>query len=305
MTISLEVQDVAGAQAFGHLLDAVLPDGKGLAAVIHAYFDESGTHANSPVTCVAGYLFAAPQAKRFAKQWRKALSEVGLTYFHMSEFAHGRGDFASLTPAQRLALSKTLVKLIREHMSFGWGVMASQAEYEQVAPDWYQWIHPDVYSMSLNWAMSAVVGWADHAGYAGRIAYFFESGHRYGKHVNARLEQIARVQRVRDAWRYSSHSFVSKGDAPPLDAADFLAWQLHKYRVDTLDRLHDNPRRPRKDFDSLVNGQWDKYYFPHLEGDGLKRYLATVQPPKQWPPPPNMKPQDYLRRAADAESNDA
>ena len=64
--------------------------------MMEAYFDESGTHRDSPLMCVTGYIIDADQCRRFQTEWDEVLSKYGVPYFHMSDCAHGTGVFAGV-----------------------------------------------------------------------------------------------------------------------------------------------------------------------------------------------------------------
>src|SRR5437870_2983070 len=61
--------------------------------VLHAYLDDSGSHAQAPILILAGYYGSENQWKKFDLQWRKAIDSEGLREFHANRFwAHYRGD---------------------------------------------------------------------------------------------------------------------------------------------------------------------------------------------------------------------
>src|SRR4051794_39178537 len=64
------------------LFDALLPGGKGLAVMLRAYFDESGTHGADSPLWVAGYLFESERYANLEWEWEAALSGAGLSAFH-------------------------------------------------------------------------------------------------------------------------------------------------------------------------------------------------------------------------------
>src|SRR5712691_3625776 len=66
-----------------------------------AYFDESGTHADSPAVSVAGYLASDASWSAFADDWREALAIYKIPAFHMTDFVGGRGAFTAWPKAKR------------------------------------------------------------------------------------------------------------------------------------------------------------------------------------------------------------
>lgn len=47
-------------------------------AMLAVYCDDSGTHKNSRVAVVAGYLSNVAQWELFSKEWKKVLSKFGV-----------------------------------------------------------------------------------------------------------------------------------------------------------------------------------------------------------------------------------
>jgi hypothetical protein len=71
-------------------MDVVSSAGKGLAAMLRAYFDESGTHKGAPALCIAGYVAEPEQRKEMCQSWAKMLKKEGkgLDVFHMVDLKH-------------------------------------------------------------------------------------------------------------------------------------------------------------------------------------------------------------------------
>lgn len=61
---------------------------------VEAYFDESGSHANSPVLCVAGYIIERDARIKLDAEWATVLQHFNLPFFRMSACAHGTEPFA-------------------------------------------------------------------------------------------------------------------------------------------------------------------------------------------------------------------
>lgn len=239
--------------------------------VIHAYFDESGTHEGSRVMCVAGYLFAANDAKRFNDAWGAALRQAGLPYFRMSECAGGGGQFKDWAPKRRAALAKTLIALIRRRMMHGFAVSMSPAEYAATAPPGWAELYGGAYTVCLEMALVQIGKWARRTQYKGRIAYFFEAGHRLQGQANAEMNSLATKPLQCEAVRYASHTFTSKDAVRPFDAADYLAWHYHKLHTDTVLRRGAANQRPmRKDLAALLDGHDHRYSAWQLTGQMLR-----------------------------------
>jgi hypothetical protein len=206
------------------LLDVVLPSElNGRALMLEAYFDESGTHANSPFLCVAGYLIEVDQCKRFQVDWESILGRYDLPYFHMSECAHGRGAFKKLSFVERSEICRALIELIKLRVEIGIAVSVCEAEYKAAMLPGYK---IDAYTFCLQHCMQGVVAWGNKHNYQGKISYFFEAGHKHQGTANGLINHFRTNPNILAGFRYHSHSFVEEGKKLcGIAAADLLAWE--------------------------------------------------------------------------------
>lgn len=236
--------------AFCRLIDAVLPGGGWVVAIHHVYFDESGTHEGSPMMTVAGYIFRDEQARRFTRDWSKDLKRLGLPFAHMTDCATGNGAYSEMSLDDRVKSERLLIEHIKRRTIVGFGVSLDPNYYLKTVQGAFQ--PPSPYSFCLLGAVSMVRGWIERTGFDGKIAYFFEAGHRHQTEANRLMNGIPAGGPVRMAkYCYLSHTFIDKTEAPPLQAADMLAWQHCHYHVRRL-KGHD---RIRADFEALIRPQ--------------------------------------------------
>lgn len=162
-------------------------------ADIHAFFDESGTHAGSEVMCVAGYLFNNEQLLRFNDEWSGALARYNLRAFHMTDCAQGRGEFLALTPKDRNDLARHLIGIIRRRIRIGIAVSVIPREFAEFAG---RFGRDGAYLICLQWCLCGVAAWVARYSVRGRIRFVFESGHsRQGKPTN-RLHVLSRANEL-------------------------------------------------------------------------------------------------------------
>src|ERR1035438_3878625 len=218
--------------------------------MMEAYFDESGTHAGSPVMCVAGYLLSAEQALHLDREWAETLTEFGVSCFHMADCAHSVDEFIGLDPRKRKDLLVRLIGIIKRRVEIGIAVSISETDFGRI--DAPKWKRGGPYSLAALQVLAAVVSWADRYSYKGKISYFFESGHKHQSHTNKAIDML----RARDQeggvnyLRYHSHTFAGKCDLRPLQAADLLAYEWQK----ELRRLNmpSNQKTMRQSLQSLL-----------------------------------------------------
>lgn len=196
---------------------------------------------------IAGYLFKKEQADRFSRDWAKSLKRLGLPAAHMTDCATGNGDYASMSMDQRILSEKLLIEAIKRRSVLGFSVAVDPQLYDDVMGPFTHAM--PAYSYLLMVAVAAVRTWAVSIGYNGRIAYFFESGHRHASEANQYMNMIAGYgPEVADFMYYHSHAFLDKRAALPLQAADMLAW-LHRNH---LIKVREGRTRPRADLLALV-----------------------------------------------------
>jgi hypothetical protein len=221
--------------------------GRDVSATVHAFFDESGSHAGSPVLCVAGYAFEKREARLFAKEWNAALKRYELPFFHMVDCAHGNEHFASLTREQRIKLATSLIAIVKRRAAHGFAVSVDLEAYRTIMPSWAPTKSP--YAFCARCIIDEMGKWFFRTGFKGRSAYFFEAGHEsrteaedvVGAVLTNPLNKVMEVH-----YGYVSHSFVLKQESAAVQAADLLAWQ---WATDLKHQVTGRPRR--KDFESL------------------------------------------------------
>ncbi|MBZ5557572.1 MAG: DUF3800 domain-containing protein [Acidobacteriia bacterium] len=264
---------------FDRLLEILCPDGRGLVAMMEAYFDESGTHTGSPVMCVAGFLFNPRNCRALERQWRSKLETVRrkhpkVKYFHMKELAPGGGQFLGVPDDERQEIERHLVGLINQRKTYGIVVATKPDDFYNTMPT--KWIeqYGHAYTTLCRHCVHVMGHWADKHHHHGRIAYFFESGAQHQAETNGLLAGIASDAVWSKKLRYGSHTFADKRVVLPLQAADVGAWQFVKFEIDT--RI--NQRRPaRKSLVALMGGRGDDsaYQLQYLTADNLKGLLAA------------------------------
>jgi hypothetical protein len=108
-----------------------------VAMMMEAYFDESGTHAGSPVMCVAGYLLSEEQALHLDREWAETLTEFGVSCFHMADCAHSVEEFIGMDPRKRKDLLVRLIGIINRRVEIGIAVSISETDFGRIdAPKW-------------------------------------------------------------------------------------------------------------------------------------------------------------------------
>ena len=209
-----------------------------------AYFDESGTHANSPAVSVAGYLASDASWSAFADDWREALAIYNIPAFHMTDFVGGRGAFTAWPKAKRHPRLMKLIAIANRHVMATFGCAIDLETYRAVTRP-----RPGTEMISA-YNLLAVTCFIEVREYLQRVvlredvAYVFEQGARGASTLVKAFSRMGRE------YRALSLRFEDKGRFVPLQAADIAAWAIqnelpkqfgrnaYPQRTDTLDALH-------------------------------------------------------------------
>jgi hypothetical protein len=236
---------------------------------MEAYFDESGTHDGSPISCVSGYLFNPRNARKLCKEWKAALPR-GIECFHMTDCATGGGKFRHLSKDERAALVRNLIAILNRRYTFGLTISFSDEEFRREAPSgWFErWGHP--YTICIRKALYYFEQWCDQHSYYGPIAYVFEKGAKHWTEAANLLQLIEAQPDEKKRFRLGSFAFVDKSEAIPIQAADLFAWEYRKMEIDTVQLKR---RRVRKSMAAL-SWQPGRHFLDKMTGERLRAVIA-------------------------------
>jgi hypothetical protein len=178
------------------LADILLPKGGWFVTFAEVYIDESGSHDDSPILAVGGYLFEKNAAVEFDSAWKQALERWELPYFRMSACAHQKYPFNDKSKDECIEIERSLILLTRDKSPYGFVITVNEQEYNLLGPQ-----HQDIgsaYSFCLRQCLTAVRAWVRQTAFTGKIAYFFEAGHRDQGEAGRIMERVFRESRLRE-----------------------------------------------------------------------------------------------------------
>jgi hypothetical protein len=239
-----------------------------MAAMLEAYLDES--ERTGGVFCIAGYLFVPRQARRFAKEWTQLFGPKGA---HMVDLCARRQQFKDLSRQECDRLIKEAVKIIKYRMTFGVVVSCDARQVDQHSPKFIVGFG-HAYPVCCHLVMGVTGEWAREHRPGEKVTFIFEAGHKYESEANHFVCDALGSLGMKDYWQYGGHAFLSKQDATPLQAADFLAWEWTKFK----DETHDKNIRPiRRSLRALIEGSRSRYWTAHLKDEALRKYSDHVR----------------------------
>jgi hypothetical protein len=97
-----------------------------------AYADESGTHAGSGLTVMAGWVAYAERWHELEQKWRTMLVRNGLPFIHAIDLKQGKGQFKDKRKwpePRRTALGGEASQLVVDHALFSLSVILRDRDY--------------------------------------------------------------------------------------------------------------------------------------------------------------------------------
>jgi Protein of unknown function (DUF3800) len=206
--------------------------------VLESYGDESGTDAQSLYASFGGYIGYEEQWRGFSGQWLDELRALRLRDlsstleldFHAGTF-YALAKKANWSEKQKDECVTRLARIIKARKLFGFASMVSTEKYDAAfnemirkkrLKDRYYLLFED--AIKMQWQLLYY-----HGSLMGRFpaAFFFDEK----KGFEARAKRL--FDGLRDAkddkHLMVSRTFVSSEDFPPIQAADFIAFELRNY----------------------------------------------------------------------------
>lgn len=165
----------------------------------------------------------------FEAEWRKSLAIYSLEYFHRTDHASVQGPYKHWTPGQRASRFKKLVDIINGHVRVGIGVAIPTWLYNEALTDRQKEACRHPYCVAALGCFIQVATWLRDTGQKAEIAYVIERGTRGKGHVQRIFDLIYEDDADRETYGLLSIRFEDKKRFVPLQAADILAFELHKH----------------------------------------------------------------------------
>jgi len=203
-------------------------------AMLNAYADDSGTHADSRAFIVAVLLAPPRRWERLSAEWLRALDKARAPCFHATDCATGGGEFRGWDRENRNKLYAKLAQIVAKHACFrAWSVAFTEDYFQIFRREGDKFL----YQMCLEGCANTIKTVARRRGI--KIPYVFDRGGLGGGFARSYLEEHA------DQFGVGAVSTDSKGRLPPLQAADLHAYEVYKHFTDMMTErraVEDGPR---------------------------------------------------------------
>lgn len=230
-----------------------------LLAMLTAYFDASGREEQQHSVVMAGFVNSANNWVEFERDWKKFLADYEVPYFHMKEFASSTGPYKKWEGIEhepkRRAFINDALRLIERHGCWSFATLVVSEDFNQAAKD--QDLENTVgnaYLFTARTCLSDITGWCDEHRMNHPVEYVFEKGDP----KQGLLRQIMEHDGLPQPIFRSKTEKDSERSIVPLQASDFLAWEIRRgYK----DEVENKPLRyPLKEFDRMSGkAKWGTY----------------------------------------------
>ena len=247
----------------------------GLILVFHAYFDETGSGENDPLTAVAGFVYDKAGLAAFTDAWEPEVSSLS-GHYRSSPCNAGQAPFRSddWDERRRHKLMDTLARLSADHAQAAFVVATGKEEFDAArenGPGIRNFLDSP-YSMCVVSVLSMVSSWAKSTHPGKGVHCWFESGGPGEQTTAALVAGLFNDPETKDFFSaITGRSWIGKECAPVLCSADLLAWEWRQNALKTEEQVKKEeyqltPRMSRFLIDRM--GDQGKQIWPeHLSGD--------------------------------------
>lgn len=199
---------------------------------LQAYFDDSGTHSNSLVTAIGGYVGASRTWDAVQIKWSEILSDYeryGVSWFHAADIERRDGEWRSVPSNARLDAPMRFAACLGKHKLIPvWAAVVNEDFYRYATPE-YLARFPDPFQLCFHEAMGQTYHWAKETG-APRVVPMAAHG-----------DYAANLLRAHERYRadgdFSNYVGPIAFDSPrlvtPLQTADLVAHAYYNWWRET------------------------------------------------------------------------
>jgi hypothetical protein len=100
--------------------------------ILTVHLDESGTHAASPISVMAGYVATAEQWKRVEADWAALVAKAGVRHIHAVDLFKRTKQFRGWKPEDVNAFALSLEDVIARHIELGFSIVVRDDDYRNI-----------------------------------------------------------------------------------------------------------------------------------------------------------------------------
>ncbi len=219
------------ADLFRVLLPRDCPNGS--LAMLTAYFDDSGTHADLNVVLVAGIMGTEWELTSLDALWKPHIDnplcgrKAPLRRFHATDCYNSQNEFRGWSRTETDYFSHQLREVILASGVKAYGIAISRRDWDELITGELRGFLGDAEGYAIVQCYVGALQWAQANTFDANITFVFD---------NRPSEIQRRAQTAGDAFeRHSSYpqvtgcAFLSSYKIRPLQAADLIAWEVYQH----------------------------------------------------------------------------
>ena len=212
-------------------------------ALLTAYFDDSGTHNNSPVVTYAGFIGREEVWADLESAWRALLKQHGIKRFHLAHMEAGSGEFDMWGRTRSDMVLHDFRQLILDRDLWGIACSVARADWNELVTGMARqhMSEPDDFCAEI--CLFDALNFTTVDEIENKVAVVFDD----------RPHRSAAILRKAQPWLHEPHNgmellsvtFSNATKLIPLQAADMLAWETYTHvqkwalhRENTVPRPH-------------------------------------------------------------------
>lgn len=251
--------------------------------MLKAVVDDSG-RGQPPVFVLAGFLAPAQRWAAFADEWDAALkAEPAVEYFKMKEAANFNKQFSRWSADSRDMKVELLVPIIEKHVDQGFACVIDLQAYEDVFAGGYHEILRGPYHLAVCGVIGLVMSLLESGKIDDKVDFIFdEQGKELGKALST-WNQIKDSCPPEVRLRFGDPP-ISRSDTDfnPLQAADFLAWQVRRQFLENQGRhsgsIFLDTRRYNTSSIEITSQYYDKRFLTEVRDGARNDFLEGLEP---------------------------
>jgi len=247
--------------------------------MFQANFDDSGT--SGPVFVLAGYLAPVERWALFWTEWEaERQRDRPIDFFKMQEAANFDGQFYGWSADERDHKVASLLPIIQRHAEIGYAVVVNREAFKQVFGRRYTDILRSPYVLAFSHLIIFVLRLRAEGKLTDPVDFVFDE---QGKQLGQALEiwKFCTARMSPEMAAMIGTPPISRNDKkwPPLQAADFAAWQIRRqFDMPVPSRLASSVHLARDHgFEPKIMVEYlDRHYLESIR-DGIDaKNLATL-----------------------------
>jgi len=198
--------------------------------MLETYFDDSG-RGQRPVFLLAGFMSTAERWAAFNEEWQAVLDQPPpLRRFKMQHAMTGSNVWLGWNDDVRAERLRLFHAVIMKHAMLGFGCVVHQDAFQDVmqqGPEYFR----TVYQLAFMGIVGSTMRYHQQAGLTDKVDFVFDEQMREFSRAIGAFLQFWQNEPYLSKYVAGTPRSATDDQVLPLQAADYLAWQLRRQFV--------------------------------------------------------------------------